>query len=315
MMPSLGARIVAYGFIGAFAIASLTLLAIAVGSTVQRATLIFSGSGADGTVVAKKQVGRLKSGAAAYAPVLQFTAGDGRTYIVTSDLSGPESAYRYGQHLRVLYRADHPDGARIDAFAPLWTLPLVTAVVGTAFSIVPAIVIVNWVRRRRTSSDEALAGESDGTTVPGLRSALGIVLTVGGVALVGMGLGAASSSSTDAVEARVLGTSLGVLLAASGALVGQWVATGSRSYHALGALVTASMAIMFGWVALFGQASGFSVSAGVGGATLSSRGGVTAARIAFGIASVLIGLASLWGWKQVLRRSTRSIQPPSEPLP
>jgi len=35
---------------------------------------------------------------------------------------------------------------------------------------------------------------------------------------------------------------------------------------------------------------------------VSSGGGVTAARIAFGIASVLTELASLWAWRQVLRR-------------
>jgi hypothetical protein len=95
---------------------------------------------------------------------------------------------------------------------------------------------------------------------------------------------------------------VGVLLAASGVLIGQWVATGSRIYHALGGLVMTSMAVMFGWVAVFGQASGFSMAAGVGGAAVSSGPGVTVARIAFGIASVLTGLASLWAWRQVLRR-------------
>ncbi len=300
-MPSMGARIIAYGFIGAFAIGSLVLLAIAVGSTVQRATLIFSGSRVDGTVVAKKQVGRLKGGAAAYAPMLQFTASDGRTYVVTSDLSGPESAYRFGQHLRVLYQPDHPDGARINAFAPLWTLPLVTGVVGAAFSIVPAMVVVNWGRRRRAARSEALQDEPDRTTGRGLRWALGIVLTGGGLVLAGVGLGPLNFASDTSLEARVLGTSVGVLLAASGVLVGQWVTTGSRSYHALGALVMTSMAVMFGWVAFFGQASGFSVGAGVGGAAVSLGGGVTAARIAFGVASVLTGFASLWSWRQVLR--------------
>jgi hypothetical protein len=298
----MGARIIAYGFIGAFAIGSLVLLAIAVGSTVQRAALIFSGSRAEGTVVSKKQVGHLKGGAAAYAPMFQFTASDGRTYVVTSDLSGPESAYQFGQHLRILYRPDHPDGARIDAFAPLWTLPLVTGVVGAAFSIVPAMVVVGWRQRRRAGSSEALRDEPDRTTGRGLRWAIGIVLTAGGLVLAGVGLGSPNSASDTAVEARVLGTSVGVLLAASGVLVGEWVATGSRTYHALGGLVMTSMAVMFGWVAFFGQASGFSVAAGVGGVAVSSGGGVTAARIAFGIASVLTGLASLWAWRQVLRR-------------
>jgi hypothetical protein len=81
---------------------------------------------------------------------------------------------------------------------------------------------------------------------------------------------------------------VGVLLAASGVLIGQWVKTGSRTYHALGGLVMTSMAVMFG--------------ASVGGVAMSSGGGVTAARIAFSIAAVLTGLASVWSWRQVLRR-------------
>jgi hypothetical protein len=298
-MPSMGARIVAYGFVGAFAIASLVLLAIFVCATVQRAALIFSGSRAEGTVVAKKQVGHLKGGAVAYAPMIQFTAGDGRTYVLTSDLSGPESAYRFGQRLRVLYYPDHPDGARIDAFAPLWTLPLVTGVVGAAFSVVPAMVFVNR-GRRRPAAGEAPQDEA-GSTGRGLRRVLGILLTGGGLALAGVGL-APMTAASDTSEARVLGISVGVLLAASGVLIGQWVATGSRSYHALGGLVMTSMAVMFGWVAFFGRASGFGVGAGVGGTAVSLGGGVMAARIAFGIASVFVGLGSLWSWRQVLRR-------------
>jgi Protein of unknown function (DUF3592) len=297
----MGGRIFAYGFIGAFAIGSLVLLSIAVFSTVQRATLILSGSRTEGTVVAKKQVGRLNGGAAAYAPMLQFTASDGRAYVVTPDLSGPESAYRFGQHLPVLYQPNHPDGARIDAFAPLWTLPLVTGVVGAAFSIVPAIVVMSWRQRRRAAGSEAPPDEPDPRTGRGLRWALGILLIGGGVVLASIAMGSLNSASDSAVEARVLGTDVGVLLAASGVLVGQWVAAGSRTYDALGGLVMTSMAVMFGWVAFFGEASGFSVGVGVGGAAVSSGGGVTAARVAFGFASVLTGLASLWSWKRVLR--------------
>jgi hypothetical protein len=298
----MGARIFAYGFIGAFLIGALVLLAIAVGSTVQRATLIFSGSSAEGTVVAKKQVGHLKGGAAAYAPMVQFSASDGATYVVTSDFSGPESAYRFGQHVRILYLPSHPQGARIDAFAPLWTLPLVTGVIGAAFSFVPAIVIVSWLRRRRAGTSEEQQDESDQAPSPALRWGLGIVLTGGGLVLAAISLGSSHSASETSVEARVLGATLGVLLAASGVLIGQWVATGSRIYHALGGLVMTAMAVMFGWVAFFGQASGFSASAGIGGVAVSSGGGVSAARIAFGIASILTGLASLSVWRQVVRR-------------
>lgn len=302
MMPSIGARIVAYGFVGAFAVGSLVLLTIAFGSTMQRAVLIFSGSRADGTVVAARQVGRMKGGAAAYAPVLQFNATDGRTYIVTSDVSGPESTYRIGQHLQVLYQTDHPDGARIDAFAPLWTLPLVTGAVGAAFSIVPAFVVAAWRRRRRAERGEALPNEPYDTIGRGPRRAIAVVLTCGGLLLVGLGLEQLNSVSDTAIEGRVLGVSVGVLFAASGVLIGQWVATGSRAYHALGAVMMASMAVMFGWVAFFGHASGFRVGVSVGGVAVSTGGGATIARIGFGIVAGLTGLASLWSWKQVLCR-------------
>jgi len=302
MMPSIGARIVVYGFVGAFAVVSMVLLTIAIGSTMQRAALIFSGSRADGTVVAVRQVGRMKGGAATYAPVLQFDARDGRAYVVTSDVSGPESAYWIGQHLPMLYQPDHPDGARVDAFAPLWTLPLVTGVVGAAFSIVPAFVVATWRRRRRADRGDALSDEPHGTIGRGPRRAMAVVLTGGGLLLVGLGLEQLNSASDAAVEGRVLGISVGVLLAASGVLIGQWVATGSRAYDALGALMMTSMAVMFGWVSFFGHASGFSVGARVGRAAVSTGGGVTLARIAFGIAAGLTGLAALWSWKQVLRR-------------
>ncbi len=297
------ARIFAYGFIGAFLIGTLVLLAIAIGSTVQRATLILSGSRVDGIVIAKKQVGHLNGGAAAYAPMIQFTASDGRAYVMTSDLSGAESAYRFGQHVRVVYAPNHPQGARIDAFAPLWTLPLVTGVVGDAFSLVPAIVIVSWLRRRQTGTGAALQDESDRAPSPALRWGLGIVLTGGGLVLAAISLGLPHSASDTSVEARVLGTTLGILLASSGVLVAQWVATGSRTYHALGGLVMTSMAVIFGYISFFGQASGFSGNAGVGGVAVSIGGGVTAARIAFGIVSIVTGLASLAAWRQVLRRN------------
>lgn len=299
----MGARIFAYCFIGAFAIGSLLLLAIAVGSTAQRAWLVIVGSSAEGTVVGKWQSPQTKDGVHVYAPVVQFTAGDGRTYVVTSDVSGPESKYQFGQHLRVLYQPDHPDGARIDAFAPLWMLPLVTGIVGFAFSVVPAIVITGWRRRRLAAAGEALPEGHDGMPGSVLRRVLGIALTGAGVVLAGVSMASRDSAApASPLEAQVLGTCVSVMLAASGVQVGQWVTPGSRTHGALGALVMSSMAIIFGWVALFGQVSGFSEGVGVGGAAVGMGGGVTVARIAFGAFSVFAGAASLWSWKQVLRR-------------
>jgi hypothetical protein len=139
----------------------------------------------------------------------------------------------------------------------------------------------------------------------GPRRVLGIALAGFGIVLAGVSM--ASSDSAAAANpgaARVLGTCMGVILAASGVQMGQWVATGSRVHYALGALVVSSMTIVFGWVALFGQASGFGGGVGVGGAAVGIGGGIPIARLAFGAFSIFLGAASVWTWKQVLRRQT-----------
>jgi hypothetical protein len=118
--------------------------------------------------------------------------------------------------------------------------------------------------------------------------------------------GAGSADPGSLKESRVFVTSLGVLLAASGPAAGQWVAMGTRLYHACGATAITAMAVIFGWVAVFGEASGFSGGVSVGGMAVKSGGSVTLARIAFGMASIVIGLAALWAWKQVFRQATRS---------
>lgn len=293
-MRSLVARLIAYVFLGSFCIAGPLLLVVALGAAMQRTALLYSGLRAEGTVIAKRQTG---SSRVTYAPVFQFTTNDGRTFVANSDVYGRESAYRFGEHVPVLYRQGHPESARIDAFAELWTLPLVTGVVGAGFSIIPAIVLMSWLRRRRTSGTqpdserEYLATEA---VSPGVRRAIGVLLTGGGLVLLAFGLGTEGS--------RVVVVSLGVLLASSGVAVGQWVSAGSRLYHALGGAAVTSMAVVFGWVSLYGDSAGFSSGVGIGGATMRSSGSATGARIAFGMASIVLGLASLWAWKQVLRR-------------
>ena len=302
-MKDLVARLIAYVFVGSFCIAGPVCLVIALGSTLQRAALIYSGLEAEGTVIAKQPSGSTR---VTYAPVFRFTASDGRAYVVASDVSGRESAFKYGQHVRVLYWQDHPESARIDAFAALWTFPLVFGVVGAAFSVIPAVVVAGWMRRRRTSRGEPGSVDpayvTNGTGRSGLRWALGLLLTCGGLALLAVGLGVAPSDSSSHNESRMFASCMGVLLAACGVQVGQWVTTGSRLSYALGAAVVTSMAVMFGWVAIYGQAAGFRGSVSIGGAAVTSGGSVTAARIAFGIAAIVLGLASLVAWKQVFRR-------------
>jgi hypothetical protein len=301
-MKDLVARLIAYVFLGSFCIAGPLCLFIAVGSALQRAALIYSGLRAEGTVIAKQQMGTTR---VTYAPIFQFAASDGRTYVVTSNVYGQESAFKYGEHVRVLYRRDHPESARIDAFAALWTFPLVFGVVGAAFSVIPALVLASWMRRRRTSVGEpdsmGAAYVANDTGRSGVRWALGLLLTGGGLALLTVGLGVAPSDSTSLDESRVFVICVGILLAASGVQAGQWVAMGSRLSYAFGAAAITSLAVLFGWVAIYGQAAGFSGGVSVGGAAVTPGASVTPARIAFGIASIVFGFASLWAWKQVFR--------------
>ena len=147
--------------------------------------------------------------------------------------------------------------------------------------------------------DAAYAANDTGRT--GVRWALGLLLAGGGIALLAVGVGAAPSDSGSHTESRVIFIGMGVLLVASGMQAGQWVAMGSRFSYALGRPAITSMAVLFGWVAIYGEAAGFSGGISIAGATVTAGGSVTPARIAFGIASIAFGLASLWAWKQVLR--------------
>lgn len=193
----------------------------------------------------------------------------------------------------MLYRPDHPEAARIDAFAPLWTLPLVAGVVGAGFSVVPGIVWVAWLRRRGavTAAD---------TVTRGFRRALGVLLIGAGGVLLAFALGIVAAAQSPS-GSRILATTMGVLLVACGLQVGQWVAPGSRLSRVCGSVVVTAMAVMFGWVAVFGDAAGFHGGMSVGGIGVTSGGSAGTARILFGVASVLTGLAASWAWKQVFR--------------
>lgn len=294
------ARLIAYLLVGSFCLAGPLFLIVGLGAAAQRAALIFTGERADGTVIAKRQS---VSSHPTYAPVFQFTAGDGRSYTASSDVYGREAEFRYGEHVRVLYRAADPESARIDAFAQLWTLPLVVGTVGAGFSFIPALILLRR-RRARQTGPESIGLPEDATDAPSpaLRRVLGVLFTVGGLALLAAGLGLIAPDSSSHDESRFFALDIGILFTACGVLIAQWVATGSRTYYALGGVVITSMAVMFGWIALYGNAAGFSGGVGIGGASVWSSGSVSLARIAFGIGAIVFGLSSWLAWRQVFRR-------------
>ncbi len=300
-MKDLIGRLIAYLFLGSFCLAGPLLLIAALATAAQRAELIISGLRVEATVIGARQSGSTR---VTYAPVFQFMASDGRTYTVSSDVYGKESAVRYGKPVQVLYWPEDPQSARIKSFATLWTLPLVIGVVGAGFCVVPAIVLVAWMRRRAGEVEpdkRAAAGRAADRVSRGLRGALGLLLIGIGGFLLALGLGVISADS-NVHSSRIPIVALAVLLVAAGVQVGQWAAPESRLSYIFGGIAITSMAVMFGWVALCGDSANFHSGLGTGGAVMASRGSVAFARILFALVSILAGLAAVRAWKQAFRR-------------
>lgn len=301
-MKDLIGRLIAYAFLGSFCIAGPLVLLLALGTAVQRTALVISGLHAEATVIGWRTAGSTR---VTYAPVFQFTASDGRPYTVSSDVYGKQSDVRYGERIRVLYWPNHADSARIDAFAPLWTFPLVGGVVGAGFCVVPAIMLVAWLRRRASKvapERREAAGRAADAVSRGLRRTLGVLLIGAGGVLLAFALGIVSTDRS-VTGSRILMTTVGILLVASGVQVSQQLVTGSRFSRVFGSLAITAMAVMFGWVALFGDAANFHSGASTVGAPSAPISSAVSARILFAAVSILAGLASAWNWKQVFRSS------------
>jgi hypothetical protein len=100
-MPDPAARLIAYGFVGAFAAAGLLLLAIAATAVVQRAAFLHAALRTDGTVVALRAVHSTRTGAGTEVPVFRFTATDGRPYTQAAEASVRGASLRVGQRIGV----------------------------------------------------------------------------------------------------------------------------------------------------------------------------------------------------------------------
>jgi hypothetical protein len=294
------ARVIAYLLVGTFCLIGPLVLMLALVFTLQRLSLVYGGEHVEGTVVAKRSSGSTR---VSYAPVFEFKTDDGNTVSASSDVYGPENSFRYGEHVSVVYRRGHPDSARIDTFTQMWTFPLVAGVVGAGFSVIPLLV---WTgrRRQRLAAAAALSGDANSLgsdrLSAGLRTALAVLVIGAGMAALAAALGFVSTSTSSAHASRVPLGAVGVLLTSSGILLGQWVPTPSRSAYALSGVAVGSMSILFGWVALYGEASGFSGGVGGGGVMVSFGGSALIPRIAFGLVGIVFGLGSLWMWKRAL---------------
>ena len=148
-MPSLPARVFAYLILGALCTIGPLLLLIAAGSGIERALFIRSSLSADGVIVAFRLVRHSRLRDQSRNPVFRFTAKDGRSFTVTSNVAQSPSPWRIGDPVPVLYRQEHPENAHINSFFQLWAPQVIVGIVGGAFSTIPLLI---FFRRRRSNA-------------------------------------------------------------------------------------------------------------------------------------------------------------------
>jgi Protein of unknown function (DUF3592) len=146
-MNSLPGRILAYLLLVILCGAGPVMLLIAAGTGVERALFIHSSLSADGVIVSLRFY--QPSTSKACWPIFRFTAKNGRSFTVTSNIAQSPSPWQPGDPVRVLYQQDHPENAHIDSFAQLWEPQAVAGIVGGVFSCIPAFI---FLRRRRSKA-------------------------------------------------------------------------------------------------------------------------------------------------------------------
>jgi hypothetical protein len=151
-MPGLAARLIVYGFIGAFGLVGVLFLLIAAQATVQSGSFLHDALRAEGTVIELRPVRTTRTGAGTVIPFFRFTAADGRDYVGISATSVRGSALKVGDRVGVLYLRDHPETARLNRFSALWIGSLVFGIVGASFAAVAAFAIAAILRMRRSQA-------------------------------------------------------------------------------------------------------------------------------------------------------------------
>ncbi|HTV16092.1 MAG TPA: DUF3592 domain-containing protein [Acidobacteriaceae bacterium] len=157
-MPSLGARIIAYGFLGIICAAGPFMLLLDVVTGIQRVGFIHSAIPAEGVIVGLGRPAGRKQSYRGRFPVFQFTTQGGASFTVYSNISQSPPPWKFGERVPVLYRQRHPQDAHIDSFVQLWGPQVVLTVVGGAFSTIP-LLIVRGRRRAKISKRATVAGE------------------------------------------------------------------------------------------------------------------------------------------------------------
>jgi Protein of unknown function (DUF3592) len=150
IMTSALARIIAYVFVGILCAVGPVMLLISAGTGLKRALFVRSSLSAEGVVVALRYVrSSSKPMSQTCSPIFRFTAKNGTSFTVTSNIAQSPSPWRPGDSVRVLYQEDYPENAHIDSFVQLWEPQVILGIVGGICSVFPLLI---FLRRRRSSN-------------------------------------------------------------------------------------------------------------------------------------------------------------------
>ncbi|MFK8332309.1 DUF3592 domain-containing protein [Pseudomonas sp. BJa5] len=94
---------------------------------------------ASGKVVAL--VKSRSSDSVSFYPVIQFLDEEGRSFEFRSNAGSNPPTFLVGEEVRVLYAAEHPEDAKVDAFFALWGVSLVLAVIGGPFLFIGMLMV------------------------------------------------------------------------------------------------------------------------------------------------------------------------------
>jgi len=96
------------------------------------------------------------SGDVTYAPTFRFQDTSGSEHTVSSHFYSAPPEFRVGDAVKVLYRSDDPESARIDSYWQVWGLPTLLAIIG-GVQLPTGIVAFCWpkimARFRRTHNE------------------------------------------------------------------------------------------------------------------------------------------------------------------
>lgn len=116
------------------------------------------------------------SDSSSYYPVVQFQDANGQLTEFQSSSGSNPASYSVGEKVSVFYTPGEPESARINGFFSLWGVPLILAIIGGAFFLVGALMILVPLIRKGRGAKLRETGQLVVARVQGVEQNTGLVM-------------------------------------------------------------------------------------------------------------------------------------------